>query len=100
MSLEYEAIPASEGVWEVTNININHVVNLDSATYTYKKWDITGIPCFHACSAIIHMGKDVVNYVHQRYRVESYKKSYRHVIMPVPYQILWVQAKGDPIDLP
>ena len=38
-------------------------VDLMERTFTYKAWQMSGIPCDHTCAAIRRMGFDVSDYV-------------------------------------
>ena len=52
------------------------VVDLDKHTCACYKWDLTGIPCKHAVSAIDYKKEKTENYVHHYYKVETYLRTY------------------------
>ncbi|KAL0292264.1 UNVERIFIED_CONTAM: hypothetical protein Sradi_6996400 [Sesamum radiatum] len=54
-----------------------------------RKWDISGIPCKHAISAIFNQNEMPENYVHEYYSVDTYKRVYAHAIMGISGEILW-----------
>ncbi|KAL3498461.1 hypothetical protein ACH5RR_041193 [Cinchona calisaya] len=97
-SFDYEAILSGNGIWEVTYYNKHFVVNLYGRSCTCKEWDLTGIPCEHACAAIMHNGKEVADYVHPFYTIELYKRTYKHVIIPIPEKHLWLETGEQPIE--
>ena len=45
-------IQAGVNLWQVTSGQQTHAVNLELHTCGCRKWDLTGIPCNHAISAI------------------------------------------------
>jgi hypothetical protein len=56
---------ACTNLWEVTNGkgDQTHVVNLEARTCGCRRWDVAGLPCNHACSAIIKAKKKPDDYV-------------------------------------
>ncbi|KAL0340357.1 UNVERIFIED_CONTAM: hypothetical protein Sradi_4552500 [Sesamum radiatum] len=56
---------------------------------TCRKWDISGIPCKHAVSAIFNQNEMPEDYVHDYYTVDMYKKAYAPVIMGISGEMLW-----------
>uniref|UniRef100_A0A2N9G9T6 SWIM-type domain-containing protein n=1 Tax=Fagus sylvatica TaxID=28930 RepID=A0A2N9G9T6_FAGSY len=91
---------AGEGKYEVDYRQQKFVVNLREKTCGCKKWDITGIPCHHAISAILHQGSKIEDYVDHCYTIEKYKKSYEPIIYPMPSMEQWAQTQYDPVDPP
>ena len=49
-------------------------VDLMEQTCTCKAWQMSGIPCDHACAAIRRMGFDVSNYVDEWYKYNLQEK--------------------------
>ncbi|GMY12908.1 hypothetical protein FCV25MIE_08147 [Fagus crenata] len=91
---------AGEGKYEVDYRQQKFVVNLREKTCGCKKWDITGIPCHHAISAILHQGSKIEDYVDHYYTIEKYKKSYEPIIYPMPSMEQWAQTQYDLVDPP
>ncbi|KAL0319874.1 UNVERIFIED_CONTAM: hypothetical protein Sradi_5248900 [Sesamum radiatum] len=71
------------------NENGDFCVNLEKMTCTCRKWDISGIPCKHAVSAIFNQNEMPEDYVHDYYTVDMYKKAYAPVIMGTSGEMLW-----------
>ncbi|KAL0433472.1 UNVERIFIED_CONTAM: hypothetical protein Slati_2681500 [Sesamum latifolium] len=67
-------------------------VNLENAACGCRKWDLSGIPCKHAVSAIFCQGEDIEKYTHQCYRVEAYSMAYQHAIMPINGRSEWKKS--------
>jgi len=75
---------AGEGLFEVECSKGTFVVDLMHRTCGCRQWDMTGIPCPHAISAILYHAAEPEQYLHRYYSVESYKKAYNPMIYPVP----------------
>ncbi|KAL9679647.1 hypothetical protein QQ045_017513 [Rhodiola kirilowii] len=60
-------------------------------------WDLTGIPCVHACSTINYLREDVNKFVHETYKREIFLKTYQFIIEAIPGPIEWPAVEGDPI---
>ncbi|KAG8376336.1 hypothetical protein BUALT_Bualt09G0052600 [Buddleja alternifolia] len=66
-----------------------YTVDLGKHTCSCRKWDLSGIPCQHAMSAICSQVKDPEDYVHEYYWVDTYHKVYEHAIYPINGSSLW-----------
>ncbi|KAL0292258.1 UNVERIFIED_CONTAM: Secreted RxLR effector protein [Sesamum calycinum] len=64
-------------------------VDLTRHSCACRKWDLIGIPCKHALSAILTKVHDLEDYVHQSYKVETFLKVYGPAIQPVNDPELW-----------
>ncbi|KAG8373885.1 hypothetical protein BUALT_Bualt11G0071800 [Buddleja alternifolia] len=60
-----------------------HTVDLENYTCRCRKWDISGIPCKHACSAITFQGLQIEEFVYKSYRVDTYLEVYSPAIMSI-----------------
>ncbi|KAL3522552.1 hypothetical protein ACH5RR_015386 [Cinchona calisaya] len=99
-SIDYEVLPAGNGIWEVTEFGHNYVVNLVARTCSCREWDMIGIPCVHACAALVNSDKEAADYVHLYYSVHYYKLAYKHMIMPIPFKEDWVETGEEPTEPP
>ncbi|KAL9672229.1 hypothetical protein QQ045_028479 [Rhodiola kirilowii] len=66
------------------NVWDEHVVDFESYTYDCNLWDLTGIPCVHACAAIFHINGNPDNYEHHSLKKENFIKAYEASINPMP----------------
>ncbi|KAH9605561.1 hypothetical protein KSS87_018864 [Heliosperma pusillum] len=66
-------------------------VNLEARTCTCRKWDLTGIPCFHVVAVIFSVHGHAEDYVSDYYKREAYLRSYNLGIAPVPGQRHWIE---------
>ncbi|KAG8377713.1 hypothetical protein BUALT_Bualt08G0061400 [Buddleja alternifolia] len=64
-------------------------VNLRTHSCSCRRWDLTGIPCSHAMSAIGCQNIEPYDYVHESYSVSTYLSVYSHAIAPVNGLKLW-----------
>ncbi|CAL9003283.1 unnamed protein product [Prunus brigantina] len=67
-------------------------VNLRANTCSCRRWDLCGIPCPHAISAIFHRNEDIKDYVDKLYKKDAYLKTYRPIIGPVPSIDQWPRS--------
>jgi len=91
---------AGEGLFEVECSKGAFVVDLMHRTCGCRQWDITGIPCPHAISAILYHSAKPEQYLYRYYSVKSYKKAYDPMIYPVPSEDKWVRTGKDEVDPP
>ena len=73
------------------------VVYLDKHTCAYYRWDLISIPCKHAVSAIAYKKEKAENYVHHYYKVETYLRTYSHLIQPTNGEEFWPKEASDKI---
>lgn len=104
-----------------------YVVDLDGQTCSCREWQISGIPCAHACASIHFMRKDPADFVHRYiilhnyilllvladfysilifcflhryYTVERYIQAYQYGIQPLNGKSMWPITDGEPIKPP
>ncbi|KAK8701953.1 hypothetical protein V6N13_020328 [Hibiscus sabdariffa] len=81
--------------WEVSaGFEDQHVVDLEAQTCTCRKWDLTGIPCIHVASVILH-GARPKDFVNPCYRKETQLKIYSHMIKPLRGPKQWSHYQTD-----
>ncbi|KAL8499092.1 hypothetical protein ACS0TY_022169 [Phlomoides rotata] len=69
--------PFVGGRYQIMIRDEGYVMDLEGHTCTCRGWQITGIPCTHACTAIHFMHQDPADYVHRYYTVEMYRLAYQ-----------------------
>ena len=81
-------------LWQVTNKKGDqiHAVNLAARTCGCRRWDVTGLPCHHACSAIIKSKQRPEDFVNPFFKKEMYLEAYKPLIYPVPGKHDWTQT--------
>ncbi|XP_070017886.1 uncharacterized protein [Nicotiana sylvestris] len=70
--------------FEVDEYEYRYIVNLRRRTCTCRSWQLRGIPCAHAISAIYHQEEEPYNYVDHWYRKEIFLKVYQYFLEPIP----------------
>ncbi|CAM8934383.1 unnamed protein product [Rhodiola kirilowii] len=75
-------------------IHGSFVVNVLTRSCTCRIWDLTGIPCCHACAAIRQMRGNPADYVHQSYQKLEFMKAYDYHIQPIHGPTEWPQQEG------
>ena len=92
---------AVEGLWEVSSsVDMQYAVNILDKTCGCRRWDMTGIPCSHAISAIYKSYQHPEDFVHDFFKKDMYKEAYAPVIQPVPGQDQWTKTDTADIDPP
>jgi hypothetical protein len=74
------------------------VVDMDGRTCGCRKWDVTGIPCSHAISTIVHRGGKPTDFLSPYYTKETWLKSYDHIVYPVPSVEQWPRSNQPKIE--
>lgn len=75
------------------------VVDLDAKTCACRKFDLNGLPCYHACACIHWKNLPLVNYIHPTYSKDMYLATYDHTLEPISSEQYWEQT-GLPTPLP
>lgn len=68
------------------------VVDLDAKTCACRKFDLTGLPCYHACACINWKNLPLVNYIHKIYSKDMYLATYDHTLEPINSEQYWEQT--------
>ncbi|KAL2251896.1 UNVERIFIED_CONTAM: hypothetical protein Sindi_2311900, partial [Sesamum indicum] len=66
-----------------------YAVDLSNHTCSCRKWELSGIPCKHAISAILNQKDDPEDYIDDCYSVIAYKRIYASAIMPISGENQW-----------
>ncbi|XP_023885703.2 uncharacterized protein LOC111997793 [Quercus suber] len=75
--------------FEVKNGLESFIVDLEEKKCSCRKWDIIGIPCYHAISCIFFNREDVEKYVNACYKRTTYIDCYEPIIEPINGQNMW-----------
>ena len=87
-------------MWQVTSGPQTYVVNLLDHTSGCRKWDMSGCPCNHACSAISKGKMQPEDFVNPFFKKAMYLESYKPIVYPVPGEDAWVKTEQPDIDPP
>lgn len=92
---------AGDSMFEVSCPNSKQfVVDLANKTCGCRQWEMTGIPCPHAFSAILYDCGDPADYVDKFYSLETYKKTYAPMIYPMPSEEQWIHTNQEKLEPP
>ena len=75
--------PAGSFLYEVGSQYEGHVVDLVKKTCSCRSWDLNGIPCKHAITAIYTNIETPEDYTHLCYFKETYMEIYKEVLPPM-----------------
>ncbi|XP_071676965.1 uncharacterized protein [Lolium perenne] len=97
----YRSKKSVDGLWEVTNgTDKTYAVNLTARTCGCKRWDLSGIPCSHAVSAIYKAFLHPEDFVNDFFKKQMYMEAYNPVVYPVPGEDSWTKTETPDIDPP
>lgn len=83
-------LKSSGFLYEVSSFDgSKYAVNLELMTCDCRRWELSGIPCKHAISAIYAEGMDKEDFVSNCYSVDTYNDVYSHAIVPMSGEELW-----------
>ncbi|KAI8571636.1 hypothetical protein RHMOL_Rhmol01G0135200 [Rhododendron molle] len=85
--------------FQVEGPNEQFRVDLKKGMCGCRKWELSGIPCVHACAAYNKLELEPMDFVHDCYKVQTYLNTYEHVMGPINGRELW-PSTGNPVLLP
>lgn len=68
------------------------VVDLDAKKCACKKWELSGIPCYHACACIAWSKRNYEDFFHQCYSKDTFIACYSHTLEPICGEEEWVRT--------
>ena len=104
MSKKYQrdckAIRAGPNLWQVSSGPKTYAVNLEEHTCGCRKWDMSGLPCNHGCSAIYKAKMQPEDFVSPFLRKAMYLEAYKPIVYPVPGEDAWDKSGKPDIEPP
>ncbi|XP_015949819.1 uncharacterized protein LOC107474693 [Arachis duranensis] len=79
-------------IFEVHGWPTNMAVDLGKRSCTCDFWQLSGIPCVHACAALARAGRRPDEFCHSWLTMEAYNNTYGFHINPIPSQALWEKS--------
>ncbi|XP_029153245.1 uncharacterized protein [Arachis hypogaea] len=73
------------------------VVDLAASECSYRRWQMSGLPCPHAISCITFKGLDLESFVDDHYKKDAYLRCYQEVIHPLNGPNLWERSQYDDV---
>ncbi|XP_017635007.1 uncharacterized protein LOC108477073 [Gossypium arboreum] len=81
--VEWQLIWNGENGCELRKGSYQYTVDLSQRICSCRNWQISGIPCSHACVAMYHLGLQPDEYLHEYYHIDTYKKAYSSLMHPI-----------------
>ncbi|KAM1353374.1 hypothetical protein PS1_033236 [Malus domestica] len=98
LSRIFRPVYCGNGVFQVEDSLVDqHSVNLWTKTCSCKRWELNGIPCMHAISAIFHNPQQTEEFVDQCYTPYAYLRAYSPIIYPVKGMKYWPKVNQTPV---
>nr|KAJ0201475.1 hypothetical protein LSAT_V11C600299260 [Lactuca sativa] len=78
--------------------NDQHVIEIEQMTCSYRKWELTCLPCNHAIATINEMADndervgELYTYVHKVYWLETWKTMYSFIVEPIKGMSMWPKS--------
>lgn len=76
---------------------LGYVVNMKVCTCTCNMWQLSGIPCVHAISAIYYGNGNPYDFVHACYMKKTYRKTYSGYLQPMEGSNMWPESRIQPV---
>ncbi|KAL5724374.1 hypothetical protein ACHQM5_007645 [Ranunculus cassubicifolius] len=77
------------GLFEVKSGRIQYKVDLASRICSCRQWDVSGLPCVHALTAILENREDKEDYVAAWFKKDKISKAYGEFLKPLNGENLW-----------
>lgn len=68
------------------------VVDLEAKRCACNKWELSGIPCYHACAAIAWSKKSYEDFIHSCYSKTTFIACYQHTLEPISGEEQWQET--------
>ncbi|KAK7279266.1 hypothetical protein RJT34_24313 [Clitoria ternatea] len=75
--------------YEVSCYPARVAVNLGTQECTCRMWQLTGMPCRHACAAIAEKGEHAEDHCHVGLTMAAWNATYEHHVESVPGSEFW-----------
>ncbi|XP_074362844.1 uncharacterized protein LOC141703148 [Apium graveolens] len=68
------------------------VVDLEAHKCACKKWELSGIPCYHACACIAWSKKGYEPFIHQCFTKDLFLECYKYIVEPICGEEKWTET--------
>ncbi|GAA0163763.1 hypothetical protein LIER_19554 [Lithospermum erythrorhizon] len=93
----YQVLRANEAEFEVISHEGTHIVDIRNRCCLCRGWQLYGLPCAHAVSALLSCRQNVHRFTESCFTVTTYRKTYSQTIHPIPDKTLWKElSEEDP----
>ena len=73
----------------VTGRRRQYTVSLEKRTCSCGYFQLSGLPCAHAITAIYKCGKQVDDFIAPCYSIDTFKRIYEHCLQPMEGEEMW-----------
>lgn len=91
------ALPVGQGVFQVQIRDYQNIVDINAKTCDCRRWQLTGVPCFHAIACLRHETIKPESVLPSCYSLETFKKAYGYNIWPCRDKSLWELTNGEEV---
>ncbi|KAK8633758.1 hypothetical protein V6N13_014596 [Hibiscus sabdariffa] len=95
--IDWQMVWNDENGCEVKRGRKQYIMNILERICSCRSWQITGLPCPHACCAIWHMGGDPDDYLDQYYHKQTYMKAYAYALHSINGAHEWAKSEIEPV---
>ena len=101
-SANYDAKPSGKGVFQVASSldDTTYIIELNVRSCSCRRWQLTGIPCTHACACLRHERIKPEQMVSKCYSIHTYMAAYGSTIRPLRDKSEWVKTNGPDVSPP
>lgn len=96
-STNWKVTSCGDVSFEVTLRPQRFVVHLQNRTCTCRFWDLTGVPCVHACATIKSMKARPEDYVDEYFSLEKFFRAYEYEIKSMTSPEHWTKSGNESI---
>ncbi|GER54522.1 MuDR family transposase [Striga asiatica] len=72
-------------------------VHIGEKTFSYRKWELSGISCAHAISGMYYLDHNPEDYVDDAYKNETYLRVYSHLMGTIGGSDEWPEVENLPL---
>ncbi|OWM67290.1 uncharacterized protein LOC116208500 [Punica granatum] len=91
----FQVLRANEAEFEVISHEGTNIVDIRNRCCSCRGWQLYGLPCSHAVSALLSCRQNVQRFTESCFTVATYRKAYSQTIHPIPDKSLWKELSAD-----
>ncbi|XP_021742191.1 uncharacterized protein LOC110708376 [Chenopodium quinoa] len=94
----FQVLRANEAEFEVITNEGSNFVDIRNRCCLCRGWQLYGLPCAHAVSALLSCRQNVHRFTESCFTVATYRKAYSQTIHPIPDKSLWKELSEEDSD--
>ncbi|KAI8560052.1 hypothetical protein RHMOL_Rhmol04G0225000 [Rhododendron molle] len=96
-AMEFSVMYCAPHKFEIWSPYKSFIVDIELNTCSCRKWEVTGIPCRHACAAMIKDRRKPEDFISPYFLTDTFRKSYAYLINPIPNKSMWMRIEFEDI---